>query len=60
MMNRWWKKPDDATSCTPDVAIATKFHETFAEPLSSSKKPVMHELFPMHGACWARAATGSD
>jgi hypothetical protein len=50
MLNRWRKKPDDAVSCTTDAAIATKFHETFAEPLSSSKKAAMRELFPVCGA----------
>jgi len=35
------------------VAIAVKFHETFVEPLSSSKRAAMRELFPM-----ARARKG--
>ena len=37
-------------SQTPNVAIAVKFHETFVEPLSSSKRAAMRELFPMAGA----------
>ena len=34
----------------PDVAVAEKFHETFAGPLSTSKEAAMRELFPMTGA----------
>jgi hypothetical protein len=52
--------PDDAVSCTPDAAIATKFHETFSEPLSSSKKAAMRELFPVRGARWATTTTELD
>lgn len=60
MLNKWRKRPDDAVSSTPGAAIATKFHETFVKPLSSSKKAAMRELFPMRGARWATPAAESD
>jgi hypothetical protein len=41
----------------PDATIATRFHETFQEPLSSSKRATMRELFPMAGARRRQVAT---
>jgi hypothetical protein len=41
-------------SNTPDDKIASKFHEAFAEPLSSSRREAMQVLFPMCGNRWAR------
>lgn len=48
MLNKW--KPRSAatqplTPATPDAAITTRSHENFAEPLSSSKRATMRELF---------------
>jgi hypothetical protein len=42
---------------TLDATIATRIHETFQEPLSSSKRAAMRELFPMAGACRRQVAT---
>jgi hypothetical protein len=47
--------PRSATT-TSDAAIAVWFHETFREPLSSSKRETVQELFPMAGARRRRAA----
>jgi hypothetical protein len=57
MLNKW--KPRSAamqplTPATPNAAIATRFHETFAEPLSS-KRATMRELFLQAGARRGRA-----
>jgi len=41
---------------TPDATIASRFHETFTEPLSSSKRAAMRELFVQAGARRGRAA----
>jgi len=60
VMNKWRRRPDDAVSCTTDATVGTKFHNTFAEPLSSSKRAAMRELFPMRGTRRARAAPGYD
>jgi hypothetical protein len=35
---------------TPDATIAARFRETFREPLSSSKREALQELFPLIGA----------
>jgi hypothetical protein len=43
---------------TPDASIAARFHETFKEPLSSSKKAAMRELFPMAAARRRVLSTG--
>jgi hypothetical protein len=49
LVNKWRCEPTNG-SLTPDSAIAAKFHETFAGPLSASKQAAMCELFPMAGA----------
>jgi len=46
LVNKWTRKPENAPSSTPDAAIASKFHDTFTAPLSSSKRAAMRELFP--------------
>ena len=50
LVNKWQRRPDNAPHMTPDPTIAMRFHETFAEPLSSSKRGAMHVLFPKAGA----------
>jgi hypothetical protein len=40
---------------TPNATIAARFHKTFREPLSSSKREAVQELFPMVGARRKRA-----
>jgi hypothetical protein len=35
---------------TPDATIAARFREMFREPLSSSKREALQELFPLIGA----------
>ena len=59
MLNKWQPSSSAPRSSpmTPDASIATHFHETFQEPLSSSKRAAMRELFPMHGARRRWAAT---
>jgi hypothetical protein len=49
LLNKWRREPANRSQ-TLDPAIAAKFHETFAGPLSASKKATMRELFPMAGA----------
>jgi hypothetical protein len=49
LLNKWTRKLA-SKSQTPDLAVAVKFHEMFAEPVSASKLAVMRELFPMAGA----------
>lgn len=51
MLSKWLSSASDPRSAlvTPDATIATRFHETFKEPLSSSKRVAMQELFPMAG-----------
>lgn len=44
--NKWAGLPEDVVSNTPDATVAVKFHEAFTEPLSSSKREAMRELFP--------------
>ena len=57
MLNKW--QPSSSAPrpslVTPDASITTRFHETFQEPLSSSKRGAMRELFPMRGAHKRRA-----
>lgn len=43
-------------SCTPDATIAARFHDTFTEPLSSSKREAMRELFPVRGGRVSQAS----
>jgi hypothetical protein len=45
---------------TPDPAVAAKFHETFAEPLSASKRAALSERYPMAGRRWRRVLHVSD
>jgi hypothetical protein len=58
MLSKWQPSASDPRSAlvTPDATIATRFHETFKEPLSSSKRAAMQELFPMAGDRGRRAA----
>jgi hypothetical protein len=59
MLNKWRPSSSAPRSSpvTPDASIATHFHGTFQEPLSSSKHVAMQELFPMAGACRRQATT---
>jgi hypothetical protein len=50
---KWLHQAPNVSQSTPDVSIATKFYETFTEPLSSSRRAAMRELFP-----YARARRG--
>ena len=52
MLSKWQPSASAPRSApaTPDATIATRFHETFQEPLSSSKREAMRELFPRAGA----------
>jgi hypothetical protein len=52
MLRKW---QPSVSPMTPDATIATWFHETFQEPLSSSKSKAMQELFPVAGARGRRA-----
>lgn len=44
LLSKWSRRPSNPRS-SPDDAIATRFRETFKEPVSSSKKAAMRELF---------------
>ena len=46
MINKWRSPSDCPQLKTPDETIAIKFHQTFTEPLSSTKRAAMRELFP--------------
>jgi hypothetical protein len=59
LLNKWTRKPA-RESQAPDPAVAVKFHETFAEPVSASKRAAMYEQFPMAGACLERVLHVSD
>lgn len=48
LVNKWHRRPSEKPQFTPDTSIATKFHKTFTEPLSS-KRAAMRELFPKAG-----------
>jgi hypothetical protein len=49
-----WKPPSHSPQLQmPDESIALKFHQTFAEPLSSSKRVAMRVLFPASAECAA-------
>ena len=50
LLNKWKPRAPWSAQVTPDAAIAKKFRETFAEPLSSAKRAAMSELFLMAGA----------
>jgi hypothetical protein len=58
LLSKWQPSASAPRSAptTPDVTIATRFHETFREPLSSSKREAMQELFPMAAARGRRVA----
>jgi hypothetical protein len=58
LLNKWQPSASAPrpSPVTPDASIATRFHNTFQDPLSSSKCATMQELFPMHGARRRRAA----
>lgn len=49
LVNKWTRRPEAASRCTPDATIAARFHDTFTAPLSSSKREAMRELFPGRG-----------
>lgn len=64
MLKRW--RPASAAASrssplTPDASIAACFHETFAEPLSSSKRAAMCEHFPKRAGArrWRAASQAS-
>lgn len=46
LINKWEHRPEQSNE-TSDVMIAAKFHDTFAEPISSSKREALRELFPL-------------
>jgi len=41
MINKWRSPSDCPQLKTPDETIAIKFHQTFTEPLSSTKRAAM-------------------
>lgn len=47
MINKWEDRPDGAVTDTPDNKISGKFHEAFAEPISTVMRAAMRELFPL-------------
>jgi hypothetical protein len=59
LLNKWTCKPT-SESQTPDLAVAVKFHETFAEPVFASKRATMREMFPMARARLERVLHVSD
>jgi hypothetical protein len=59
LLNKWTRRPAEGPQ-TLDLVVAAKFYETFAEPLSSSKRATMCELFPMIGARKGRELPMSD
>jgi hypothetical protein len=60
MLNKWTERPEDVVTNTPDATISTKFHETFADPLSSSKREAMRVIFPMRSVRWTRTMARLD
>jgi hypothetical protein len=60
MLNKWAGRPDDVVTNTPDATISTKFHEMFGDPVSSSKREAMREIFPMRGVRWTRTMARLD
>jgi hypothetical protein len=60
MLNKWTGCPEGVVTNTLDATISTKFHETFADPLSSSKREAMRVIFPMCGVRWTRTMTRLD
>jgi hypothetical protein len=59
LLSKWQPSASAPRSAptTPNATIATRFHEMFREPLSSSKREAMQELFPVADAHGRRAAT---
>jgi hypothetical protein len=59
LLNKWHPSSSapQASPVTPDASITTRFHDTFQELLSSSKRATMRDLFPRHGARRRWAAT---
>lgn len=49
MLRKWRPAAGSSPPQSPDVSYADKFHQTFEEPLSSSKHAAMRELFPGAG-----------
>lgn len=50
LVNKWEHRPDDTVTDIPDSTIASKFHEMFAEPISSDTREATHELlYPLRG-----------
>jgi hypothetical protein len=52
LLSKWQPSASALRSAptTPDATIAARFHETFREPLSSSKREALQELYPLIGA----------
>lgn len=46
MLNKWKPTAEQKRAQTPDDGIVHKFHQAFAEPVSSTKWAAMRELFP--------------
>jgi hypothetical protein len=59
LLSKWTHEPAHVSQ-TPDPAVAAKFHETFAEPLSASQRAALSELYPMAGRRWRRVMHVSD
>jgi hypothetical protein len=56
MLRKWRLAARASPPHSPDASFAEKFHQTFKEPLSSSKRAAMRELFPAGGRCVAPLA----
>lgn len=56
LLNKWSSRLEGVHSDTPDDMITAKFHDTFSEPMSSSKRAAMQELFPAKVGRGPRAA----
>jgi hypothetical protein len=60
MLNKWAGRPDHVVTNTPDATISAKFHEIFADPISSSKREALRAIFPMRGVRWTRTMARLD
>ena len=60
LLSKWGGRPEDASSKTPDDAIAARFHKEFGHHASSSKHDAMRELFPQLARRSARPAIWRD
>jgi hypothetical protein len=58
LLSKWEHRPSNPRS-SPDDAVAVRFRSTFAEPMSSSKKAALRELFPECAARRDRRRVGS-